>query len=229
MQATETKGPQLVRPGPIGLGIRVILGATVFYWFAALLTKWSGFVERDPIESGRLYTLFTIWLLPEVFALTFRRPWRLRPAVVFVAGIGVIGLAGSLTGSGVWDPVLQGGPTPATSWSGAPWPSRSRSPSSPEAPGASSARSPGSSPADKAGPRPGQAVPWAWTASMRGRPQEGSEREGSACLVTARSRAPTRYHNRADRQTPSTSSRPGHAGAPWRVIRCDISWGLDLS
>jgi hypothetical protein len=46
----------------------VILGATVFYWFAALLTKWNGFVERDPIESGRLYTLFTIWLLPEVFA-----------------------------------------------------------------------------------------------------------------------------------------------------------------
>ena len=44
----------------------MILGATVLYWFAALLTKWSGFVERDPIESGRLYTLFTIWLLPEV-------------------------------------------------------------------------------------------------------------------------------------------------------------------
>jgi hypothetical protein len=64
MQMTEVKSPQLVRPGPIGLGIRVILGATVLYWFAALLTKWSGFVERDPIESGRLYTLFTIWLLP---------------------------------------------------------------------------------------------------------------------------------------------------------------------
>jgi hypothetical protein len=60
MQMTEAKSPQLVRPGPIGLGIRVILGATVLYWFAALLTKWSGFVERDPIESGRLYTLFTI-------------------------------------------------------------------------------------------------------------------------------------------------------------------------
>jgi hypothetical protein len=39
METTETKGPQLVRPGPIGLGIRVVLGATVVYWFAALLTK----------------------------------------------------------------------------------------------------------------------------------------------------------------------------------------------
>ena len=100
MQVTEAKSPQLVRPGPIGLGIRVILGATVLYWFAALLTKWNGFVERDPIESGRLYTLFTIWLLPEVFALSFRRPWGLWPAVVFVAGGGAIGLAGYLTGGG---------------------------------------------------------------------------------------------------------------------------------
>jgi hypothetical protein len=108
MQMTEAKGPQLVRPGPIGLGIRVILGATVLYWFAALLTKWSGFVERDPIESGRFYTLFTIWWLPEVFALSFRRPWGLRPAVVFVAGGGAIGLAGYLTGDAVWNPVLAG-------------------------------------------------------------------------------------------------------------------------
>jgi hypothetical protein len=75
MQTTEAKGPQLAPPGPIGLGIRVILGVTTLYWFAALLTKWNGFLEHDPIESGRLYTLFTIWLLPEVFALTFRRPW----------------------------------------------------------------------------------------------------------------------------------------------------------
>jgi hypothetical protein len=64
MQTTETKAPQLARPGPIGLGIRVLLGATTLYWFTALLTKWNGFVGRDPIESGRLYTLFTIWLRP---------------------------------------------------------------------------------------------------------------------------------------------------------------------
>jgi hypothetical protein len=88
MEMTEAKSLQLVRPGPIGLGIRVILGATVLYWFAALLTKWSGFVERDPIASGRLYTLFTIWLLPEVFALTFRRPWGRRPAVASWPGAG---------------------------------------------------------------------------------------------------------------------------------------------
>jgi hypothetical protein len=39
LQMTEVKSPQLVRPGPIGLGIRVVLGATVLYWFAALLTN----------------------------------------------------------------------------------------------------------------------------------------------------------------------------------------------
>jgi hypothetical protein len=108
MQTTETKGPQLVRPGPIGLGIRVVLGVTVLYWFAALLTKWSGFVERDPIESGRLYTLFTILWLPEVFALTLRRPWGLWPAVVFLAGGAAIGLVGYLTGAEMWNPVLAG-------------------------------------------------------------------------------------------------------------------------
>ena len=84
----------------------MILGATTLYWFAALLTKWNGFVEDDPIESGRLYTVFTIWLLPEVFALTFRRPWGLWPAAVFVAGGGAVGLAGYLIGGGVWNPVL---------------------------------------------------------------------------------------------------------------------------
>jgi len=39
MQTPQLKGPQLAPPGPIGLGIRVILGATSLYWFAALLTK----------------------------------------------------------------------------------------------------------------------------------------------------------------------------------------------
>ena len=108
MPMTEVKSPQLVRPGPVGLVIRVILGVAAIYFLVALLTKWNGFVARDPIESGRLYTLFTIWLLPEVFALTLRRPWGLWPAVVFVAGGGVIGLAGFLTGGGVWNPVLAG-------------------------------------------------------------------------------------------------------------------------
>jgi hypothetical protein len=190
MQTPESKGPQLIRPGPIGLGIRVSVGATVVYWFVALLTKWNGFVEHDPIESGRLYTLFTIWLLPEVFALTFRRPWGLWPAVVFVAGGGAIGLAGYLTGGGVWNPVWRGGPTPATCWSGEPWPCRSQSPSLPGAPGASSALSPGSSPAARAGPRRGRAVRWAWTASMRGRPHGGGEREGDETLPVDSPRLP---------------------------------------
>ena len=106
MQRTKPKGPQLVRPGPSGLGIRVLLGAVILYWFAALFTKWNGFLERDPIASGRLYTLFTIWWLPEVFALTFRRRWGLWLAVVFLAGGAAIGLVGSLVGGGVWNPVL---------------------------------------------------------------------------------------------------------------------------
>jgi hypothetical protein len=37
MQTTKPKGPQLVRPGSIGLGIRVLLGAAILYWFIQLL------------------------------------------------------------------------------------------------------------------------------------------------------------------------------------------------
>jgi hypothetical protein len=62
----------------------MLLGRPRSTWFAALLTKWNVFVEHDPIESGRLYTLFTVWLLPEVFALPpsdgrggCGRPWCL--------------------------------------------------------------------------------------------------------------------------------------------------------
>jgi hypothetical protein len=175
MQTTKPKGPQLVRPGPIGLGIRVLLGATVLYWFAALLTKWNGFLERDPIESGRLYTLFTIWWLPEVFALTFRRPWGLWPAVVFLAGGAAIGLAGSLTGGGVWNPVLAG-------WTYAgdllAWGALAVS-----FPVAIVTRSPGCQlgalpwllAGRERGPRRGGAVPWAWTASTPGRPHESGD------------------------------------------------------
>jgi hypothetical protein len=39
VQTTQPKDAQLAPPGPIGLGIRVLLGATSWYWFAALLTK----------------------------------------------------------------------------------------------------------------------------------------------------------------------------------------------
>ncbi len=108
MRTTKPEGQQLARPGPVGLGIRVLLGAAILYWFVALLTKWNVFLEHDPIESGRLYTLFTIWLLPEVCTLTFRRPWGLWPAVVFLTGGAAIGLAGYLAGGRVWNPVLAG-------------------------------------------------------------------------------------------------------------------------
>ena len=163
----------------------MILGATTLYWFAALLTKWNGFVEDDPIESGRLYTVFTIWLLPEVFALTFRRPWGLWPAAVFVAGGGAVGLAGYLIGGGVWNPVLA-----AWTYAGDLLVWGALAVSFPVAilarsPGASSALSPGCWLAARVRPRRGRPVPWAWTASMHGRPHGEGERPDDAELVVA--------------------------------------------
>jgi hypothetical protein len=100
---------ELARPGPIGMTIRVILGAALIYWaFVPLLTKWNAFLELDPIESERYYTLFTLCLLPHVFNFTFRRRWGPWPTVVFVAGGAALGLAGYLVSGEFWNPVLAG-------------------------------------------------------------------------------------------------------------------------
>jgi hypothetical protein len=111
MQSTHVRRDptrELARPGPIGLTIRVILGAAFIYFAAALLTKWNGFLERDPIESERYYTLLTLWLLPYVFNFTFGRRWGPWSTVVFVAGGAALGLAGYLVSDEFWNPVLAG-------------------------------------------------------------------------------------------------------------------------
>jgi hypothetical protein len=42
---------ELARPGPIGLVIRVILGAASVYALVELLTKWDVFRDKNLIES----------------------------------------------------------------------------------------------------------------------------------------------------------------------------------
>jgi hypothetical protein len=107
-RTAERPGLQLSPPGPLGLAVRLILGGLSIYWFVALLTKWNVFLELDPIESDRFYTVFTLWLLPEVFNITFRRRWGIWPTVVFVAGGAALAGAGVLIGGEVWNPVLAG-------------------------------------------------------------------------------------------------------------------------
>jgi hypothetical protein len=99
---------ELARPGPIGLGIRVILGAAILYGFVALLTKWNVLLEDDPIDSDWYFTLGTLWLLPYVFNFMFRRRWGLWPAVVFVTGGAALGLVGYVVSGEFWNVVLAG-------------------------------------------------------------------------------------------------------------------------
>jgi hypothetical protein len=110
MQPTDVRRDsrrELPGPGPIGMTIRVILGAALIYWaFVPLLTKWNVFLEHDPIESERYYTLFTLWLLPHIFNFTFRRRWGPWPTIVFVVGGAALGLAGYLVTGEFWNPVL---------------------------------------------------------------------------------------------------------------------------
>jgi hypothetical protein len=111
MQPTDVRRDstrELPRPGPIGLAIRVILGAFFIYWFIALFTKWNAFLERDPIESERYYTVFTLLVLSYVFNSIFRRRWGPWPTIVFVSGGAALGLAGYLVSGEFWNPVLAG-------------------------------------------------------------------------------------------------------------------------
>jgi hypothetical protein len=111
MQPTDVRRDptrELAQPGPIGLAIRAILGAIFIFLAVALLTKWNVFLEHDPIESERYYTVFTVWLLPYVFNLAFRRRWGPWPTIVFVAGGAALGLVGYLVSGEFWNVVLAG-------------------------------------------------------------------------------------------------------------------------
>ena len=90
-------------PGPVGLLLRVILGAAAVYALVELLTKWDVFRDLNLIESDFWFvTLFTLCLLADVFNIGLRRRWGPWPIVVFLAGAVVLGSASYLTAGEVW-------------------------------------------------------------------------------------------------------------------------------
>jgi hypothetical protein len=99
--------PGPARPGPVGLLIRVVLGAVVVYALVELVTKWDVFRDQDLIESDFWFiTLFTLCLLPDVFNIGLRRRWGIWPLVVFLAGAAAIGSVGYLAAGEVWTTAL---------------------------------------------------------------------------------------------------------------------------
>jgi hypothetical protein len=99
--------PGQARPGPVGLLIRVVLGAVVVYALVELVTKWDVFRDQDLIESDFWFiTLFTLCLLPDVFNIGLRRRWGVWPLVVFLAGAAAIGSVGYLASGEVWTTAL---------------------------------------------------------------------------------------------------------------------------
>jgi hypothetical protein len=109
MAVSHDPARELPGPGPIGLTIRVVLGVIAIYAFIDLLTEWSGFLKRDPIESERYYTVFTLCLLADVFNIGLRRRWRAWPIVVFLVVAAVMGATGYLATGEVWT-------TPLAAW-----------------------------------------------------------------------------------------------------------------
>jgi hypothetical protein len=110
MQASSNsheRRPGPAPPGPVGLLIRVILGATAVYALVELVTKWDIFRDRNLIESDFWFiTLFTLCLLADVFTIGLRRAWGPWPLVVFVAGALLLGSVGSLAWGEVWTTAL---------------------------------------------------------------------------------------------------------------------------
>jgi hypothetical protein len=94
-------------PGPLGLLIRVVLGAASVYALVELVTKWDVFRDRNLIESDFWFiTVFTLCLLADVFNIGLRRRWGVWPLVVFVAGAAAIGAASWLAAREVWTTAL---------------------------------------------------------------------------------------------------------------------------
>ena len=98
--------PGPARPGPVGLLIRVILGAAAVYALVELITQWDSFRDQDLIESDFWFiTLFTLFI-PEVFNIGLRRRWGVWPLVVFLAGAAAIGSASYLAARELWTTAL---------------------------------------------------------------------------------------------------------------------------
>lgn len=97
------------RPGPIGMAIRVALGIAFVYGMVELVTKWEVFRENDLIASDFWFiTLLTLWLLPDVFKIAFRRSWGIWPTAVVIAGGIGIGVVGYLVSGTIWSTFLAG-------------------------------------------------------------------------------------------------------------------------
>jgi hypothetical protein len=109
MQATNERHelrPGRAGPGPVGLLIRVILGAASVYALVELVTQWDSFRDQNLIESGFWFiTLFTLFL-SDVFDIGLRRHWGVWPLLVFLAGAAALGLAGYLAAGEVWTTAL---------------------------------------------------------------------------------------------------------------------------
>jgi len=99
--------PGAAGPGPVGLLIRVVLGAASVYALVELVTKWDIFRDQNLIESDFWFiTVFTLCLLADVFNIGLRRRWGLWPIVVFVAGAAAIGSASYLALREIWTTAL---------------------------------------------------------------------------------------------------------------------------
>ena len=105
-ESHETR-PGLVRPGPLGLLIRVVLGAAAVYALIELITQWDDFRDRNLIESDFWFiTAFTLCLLSDLFNIAVRRRWGAWPVVVFVAVSVGIGFVGYVAAGEIWTTAL---------------------------------------------------------------------------------------------------------------------------
>src|SRR5215218_11096012 len=99
--------PGAAVPGPVGLLIRVVLGAAAVYALVELVTKWDIFRDQNLIESDFWFvTVFTLCLLADVFNIGLRRHWGVWPIVVFLAGAAAIGSVGYLASREIWTTAL---------------------------------------------------------------------------------------------------------------------------
>ena len=97
----------LPRPGPIGRGVRLLLGVALLYFFAGIVRGFPELIDGIDLTNpltwvGLGYALYAI---PEVVGVAFSRAWRAQHVrgatggLLLLAGVADLMLGGSPNGS----------------------------------------------------------------------------------------------------------------------------------
>jgi hypothetical protein len=104
MTSASQDSDGLPRPGPIGRGLRVILGLVVLYFFAGIVSALPELADGVNAANPLIWVgmAYAIYALPEIVSMVFSRrwpAWNVRGAAIgALAALADLALTGSPNG-----------------------------------------------------------------------------------------------------------------------------------